>query len=188
MWGFLKEIFVALKDIFMWWKNKKKTLAEDLETSEKVNLILSNMLEEFQADRATVFQFHNGEYFYTGHSIDKMSNTHEVVTKGISKEQLFSSNIYTSPFRNLMRDLLSSPVVVYSDSENIDCFNTKTFFMERGARSVVMSLLRDGSDRPVGFIGFEYVKGYEPGITRENKSIVQAARSVYDLLVYGRTR
>lgn len=188
MWGLIKEALVVLKDIFLWWRKKKKTLKEDLDSSEKISLILANMLEEFEADRATVFQFHNGEYFYTGHSIDKMSNTHEVVTKGVSKEQMFSSGIFTSPFRSFMRDLLSSPVIVYSDVESVECFNTKTFFIERGAKSVIASLLRDGSDRPVGFIGFEYVKRHEPGISKENKSIVQAARSVYDLLVYGRTR
>lgn len=188
MWSFFKEVFIAIKELVMWGYKKKKTLKEDLEASEKISLLLNTMINEYHCDRALVFQFHNGEYFYTGHSIDKMSNTHEVVSKGVSREQINSINIFTSPYRNMMRNLLNDNVVVYTNVEEVEDFNTRIFFSERGANSVVMTLMRDRSDRPVGILCMEYVKGAEPGILSDDPSIVQAGQSVYDLLVYGRIK
>lgn len=188
MWALLKEVFVALKELVVWGYNKKKTLKEDLDSSDKVNLVLTSVIEDYSADRALVFQFHNGEYFYTGHSIDKMSNTHEVVSKGVSKEHLNSLSIFTSPFRNMMRRLLNEDVVVYSNIDLTEDYNTKVFFSERGAKSVVMTLLRDKVSRPVGILCMEFVKEYEPGIVSTDSRIVQAGQSIYDLLVYGKTK
>lgn len=188
MWSFFKEVFLAIKELIMWGYKKKKTLKEDLEASEKISRILNELISDYGCDRALVFQFHNGEYFYTGHSIDKMSNTHESVSKGVSREQINSINIFTSPYRNMMRHLLNDDVVVYSKVEDIEDFNTRVFFFDRGANSVVMTLMRDRSDRAVGILCMEYVKGFEPGILSNDSSIVQAGQSVYDLLVYGRIK
>jgi hypothetical protein len=188
MWSFFKEIFIAIKELVVWGYKKKKTLKEDLEASEKISLLLNKLIEDHSSDRALIFQFHNGEYFYTGHSIDKMSNTHECVSKGVSREQIYSSNIFTSPYRNMMRDLLNNNIVVYTNTDDIEDFNTRVFFSERGAKSVVMTLMRDKSDRPVGILCMEFVKGVEPGISSEDRHIAQAGQSVYDLLVYGRIK
>lgn len=188
MWDLIKEVFITIKQLVVWGYKRKKTLKEDLESSEKIIKVLGQILSDFDADRSLVFQFHNGEYFYTGHSIDKMSNTHEVVSKGVSREQINSSNIFTSPFRGMMRDLLNEDVVVYSDVEGMDDYNTKVFFSERGAQSVAMTLLRDKVDRPVGMLCLEFVKDHEPGILSDDRHIVQAGSSIYDLLVYGRIK
>lgn len=187
-WAFLKEVLVIIKEFFVWGYKKKKTLKEDLESSEKIIRILQNIEVDYDADRVLVYQFHNGEYFYTGHSIDKMSNTHEVVSKGVSREQINSASIFTSPFRNMLRDLLTYPVVVYSNVDDIEDYNSKVFFLERGVQSVVMTLLRDRSDRPVGMLCVEFVKDIEPGVLSDDKTIVQAGRSIYELLVYGRIK
>lgn len=186
--SFFKELLVILKEIFVWGYKKKKTLKEDLESAEKIMRILHAIEEDYEADRVLVYQFHNGEYFYTGHSIDKMSNTHEVVSKGVSREQVNSSSIFTSPFRSMLRDLLDQNVVVYSDVDLIEDYNSKVFFLERGVQSVVMTLLRDRSDRPVGMLCVEFVKNVEPGVLSNDRHIVQAGQSIYELLVYGRIK
>lgn len=190
MFGFLKELVVSVRQfvVWMWERKRKKSLKEDLDSSEKIISLLDILREDTNADRALVYQFHNGEYFYTGHSIDKMSNTHESVSKGISREQVHSSGIFTAPYRNMMRGLLSNEVFGYDDVEEIEDYNTKIFLMERGVNSVIMSLLRDKGDRPVGLVSLEFVKDSMYDEDVNEKSILSASKSIYDLLIYGRIK
>jgi hypothetical protein len=57
------------------------------------------------ADRAQIIQFHNGEYFIDGISMQKLSLTHESVSNGISSEAQSKTGILISHFAPLMEKL-----------------------------------------------------------------------------------
>src|SRR3989304_4502904 len=102
MYDVVKEFLLVFFDLFKFLRKKKKTLKETIEIGNKVDSVLEQLLEDTSADRAYVFQFHNGDYFYSGLSIDKMTNTHEKVSQGISYEQLKYRDVATVPFRYLI--------------------------------------------------------------------------------------
>lgn len=188
MWGFFKEIVTLIKEVFVWFVKKKKTIKEEIETAEKVNRVLDKLLQDTDGDRAYVFQFHNGDYFYTGNSIDKMTNTHEVTAKGISREQISSMSLMVAPYRSIVSGMLLSDIHAIEDVDNEPSYNTKTFFVDRGAKSVYLCVMYDHSKRPVGFIGIDFVKDKSTLNVYGKALLKQAAIATYELLVYGRIK
>lgn len=188
MWSFLKELVSLFKEVFSWFTKKKKTIREEIEAAEKVNKVLIKLIEDTGADRAYVFQFHNGDYFYTGNSIDKMTNTHEVTAKGISREQLSSMGLMVAPYRGIVSGMLNNDIYSIEDIEEDQSYNTKTFFSERGAQSVYLRIMYDTYKKPVGFIGLDFVKNKEELNIYGKALLKQASVAIYELLVYGRTK
>lgn len=188
MWDFLKEILLTIKQLISWIKRKKKTIKEDIEIAEKVYLVLSRVLQDTGADRAFVFQFHNGDYFYTGNSIDKMTNTHEVALPGISREQVNCTNVMVAPYRSIVSSLISKDIYSVLNIDEAKSYNEKSFLAERGVKSTHMVLMTDSTKKPVGFIGIDFVKD-EADLNAYSKAILkQAAVAVYELLVFGESK
>lgn len=187
MFGFWKEIVVLIKEVFLWLTRRRKTIKDSIEIGNKIDQILDNLMEETGADRAYVFQFHNGSYFYTGNSIDKMTNTHEKVGKGVSHEQLKYRDVGTAPFRFLVEQIIKARIYTCNDTSDINHYNTKLMMLDRGSKAFSIKVMFDSRKRPVGFIGIDFVKSKEI-ITKvvENK-VDSASESIYDILVYGKT-
>lgn len=70
-----------------------------LERNSRVLELLAELRSETAADRAYVFQFHNGDRFLNGDNRLRMSCTCESVSNGVSREQQGSQEIlvYTIP-------------------------------------------------------------------------------------------
>lgn len=187
MWDFLKELLVTIRMFFIWLFRRKKHLQEDIVIGNKIERILKKLCEETNADRAYVFQFHNGQYFYTGNSIDKMTNTHEYSVYGISREQLQARDMMTSPFRKFLEKMFEEKIYTISNTMLMDDYNTKMLMAERGTKSLSVFLLRDTHGKALGFIGLDYVRDITD-ISEYSKNILkQAAEAVYELLLFGRT-
>lgn len=188
MYAFFAEIIKFFREVFIWFTKRKKTIKEELESAEKVNSILETLIEDTGADRAYVFQFHNGDYFYTGNSIDKMTNTHEAVSRGISREQISCMGIMVAPFRYLVSGMLSKDVFEVPSVSDLDQYNTKIFLSERGAKSTYLVIMEDNTKKPVGFIGLDFVKDNKVLNTYEKAVLKNARSSIFDLLMYGKVR
>ena len=66
------------------------------------------MMEEYEADRAYVYRFHNGINYYDGSHKVKSSIDFEVVANGIQPIGLFMQDIPTSLFADQMARYLQS--------------------------------------------------------------------------------
>ena len=96
--GSLAMIFLFLrKSILQWFINVGEKIAgsnnkhgkikpAEIEKDMKIREILIELRTLVKADRASLFQFHNGDSFSTSNPIFKVSNTHESVAPGISSE------------------------------------------------------------------------------------------------------
>jgi len=67
-------------------EKKSKEFSYDPNQHSSVITALEYVLEETEADRAYVLEFHNGEHYFSGRSQQKVNNTNEVVSEGISAE------------------------------------------------------------------------------------------------------
>jgi len=67
------------------YRNSKLNVVE-INADVKIREILIELRTITRADRASLFQFHNGSVFSTKNPIWKVSNTHESVAPGISSE------------------------------------------------------------------------------------------------------
>lgn len=187
MVSLIKEFLELVRELFLYYTKKKRTIKDSIEIGNKVDKILDALLEDTGADRAYVFQFHNGSYFYTGNSIDKMTNTHEKVVTGVSHEQLKYRDVITAPFRYFVENILKNKVYSCDDPDEIPHYNTRLMIVDRGVKSFKIVKMADSLNRLVGFVGIDYVKE-EDASPSVNSHLLNAANSIYEVLVYGRER
>ena len=80
----------------VWYKHylhdKKESIVGGHRSNESIYLILQKIIEEFGADRAYIYEFHNGEKFFSGQPQKKFSCTYEWAGEGISAESSRSQN------------------------------------------------------------------------------------------------
>lgn len=190
MWKLFSEALITLRMLTVWMTRRKKHLKESIEVGNKIEEVLRRICLQTGADRAYVFQFHNGQYFYTGNSIDKMTNTHEYALEGISREQLLSRDIMTSPYRRLLENLFVEKVYTCYNVSDLNDYNTQMFLDSRGTVSFAMTLMKDANGKALGFVGIDFVKGHiNPDNSHLSISILdRAGRAVYDLLIYGESK
>lgn len=107
-WIFLTVVYVS-NEFRKWWlrRKKKKTAIDfDVDIHFKIDSILYQMLMLYDACRATVIQFHNGDEYYTGQSRIRMTITNEVVFPGVKKISQDYSGVQVSQIMHiLMRDI-----------------------------------------------------------------------------------
>jgi hypothetical protein len=187
MWDFLKELVITVRMFFLWLFRAKRSLKQTLEVGNKIDSILERLANDLGADRTYVFQFHNGQYFYSGVSIDKMTNTHEFAHKGISREQLISRDLMTSPFRKFIQGMYDNPIYDCADIEDLEDLNSVMWMESRGTKSFGIFLVKDALGRAIGFVGADFVKENVQMTTYCRERLKKASLAVYDLLMYGKT-
>ena len=93
--GVILAIAPKLKSLFKhkhFNHNPLDTLARDMKIQDK----LAELRVKIGANRVYIAKFHNGEEFFDGMSIKKISKTHETCYQGVSHEFLSCQNIMTS--------------------------------------------------------------------------------------------
>jgi len=70
----------------------RKELFGKMETGKKINDALACLLIDLDCERATVFQYHNGNQNALGVHFDRCSNTHECVQVGASPQRIWTGS------------------------------------------------------------------------------------------------
>lgn len=182
------ELLISLRALLAWVFRKERTFKEELQVADKVDGVISKLMKDTGADRAYVFQFHNGTLFYTGAHILKMSNTNEVALPGISREQLNHQNIITDPYRFLINGLFDNEINECLDVDVLDDFNCSILMENRGVKSFAMRLMIDRNKRALGFVGVDFVKDNKELSIQCRKALSQATESICNILIYGKNK
>ena len=100
-------IFYSFRQIYGWlMKKKKPTIDDNMVIDSKIYPILWSVINHYRATRVFIFQFHNGQHFYTGQSIQRMTVSHEVTARGIQKLRPTHDNILVPEwFQREMMDI-----------------------------------------------------------------------------------
>jgi len=148
------------------WLKKRWFAKSDQHNLEKISSknsevikLLKGLLGDFEADRAYVFEFHNGDYFLSGMPMQKFTCTYEVVADGVSAEchnpgeyRMSNYNDYISAIIH-DRDYFIKSV----SSMNEDAL-LKSLLTKKGVKSLYNIPIRTFSGKTVGFIGVDFVK------------------------------
>ena len=67
-------------------KGRKDPLPRDIFRNDNIYTALSYLIAETEADRCYVYEFHNGDYYYSGNSQQKFSNTCLLYTSDAADE------------------------------------------------------------------------------------------------------
>ena len=141
----------------------------DIESSgdlcRRINGGLQHVLGGAAADRAYVFQFHNGVSFYTGEHAQRFSCTYEVVSPGTSTEAKNLQNLYVSVFAWWVSETLAGRMR-YEYTDSIPDYTTRASLHQQGIESILaVPLIHKG--QIVGVMGVDYVgrhNGFIDGI------------------------
>lgn len=109
-------IFLVVSGFFIAWLRplfKGKKVNINWSVHSEIHEFLTEMRVSTHADRAQIIQFHNGEYFLDGISMQKLSVTHESLSNGTSSEAAIKNGVLISHFASLMEKLDLNAAHVY---------------------------------------------------------------------------
>jgi len=131
--------------------DKLQTFAKN---ASKVQQIIYSLLNEFDADRIAVFEYHNGGKTITGVDFKKCSNTYEAVGKRIEEKHQEYQNIPISVNFLWNKLLIEKKPIFISDILSLEQTDNTIFstLQQQNTKSYYSRLITNYTDRPIGFI------------------------------------
>jgi hypothetical protein len=134
---------------------EKDPIPTQVKTSTNVNKELVDILNDFEASRVYVFQFHNGITFYTGQHAQRFSCTYEVVNEGVSREAENLQDLQVSLFSWWINEVLSGRMTYY-DVNDVTDYTSRVTLEQQGVKSIICRpLIHKG--KIVGILGIDFV-------------------------------
>ena len=140
-------------------KRKRKldpldTLSRDLQIQDK----LAELRVNLSAERVYICKFHNGEEYFDGNTIKKVSRTHETCKQGVSHEYLNFQSIPTTLVPSTMEMLYLSthdnkPIVKYT--RDISSGFLKNHLESTGIKTICKCKLM-AYNRLIGYLGVHW--------------------------------
>jgi len=131
-------------------------VTESRNHSELINKILTNLMEGTGADRAYLFQFHDGITGLAGNHFIKYTNTHEACALGISSEimtlQGLPISILAPTWLPMLENNTSFPLQTKDETHN----QTRKILEAQGIESIVIARIMF-LGKIIGFVGVDYV-------------------------------
>jgi GAF domain-containing protein len=140
-------------------ENKNKQLNYDPQLHGNVVTALEFILQETEADRSYVLEFHNGEHYFSGRSQQKLSCTYEIVSEGISVESQNIQNIRVSNFHGLVKSISQDQTFACRNVDRYDDdMSFRAFMQSKGVKSMFARPIKTLNGKIIGIIILEYVK------------------------------
>jgi len=128
------------------------------ENANKIQILLYHILRNFNTDRVSIYEFHNGGKNLQGIEFKKCSNTYEAVEleiKPIIKEM---QNLPLSMNPMWSKLLATKEDISISDVHALDDKFLRDYLEAQSIKSYYSRLLADYDKSPIGFITLEYYK------------------------------
>jgi len=160
------------------WMRKLRTYVkkQTVNTSISDNMMLKQLITEirtyYDADRVELYQFHNGDHYVSGASIQKVSLSHFATARGVSVPVTATRlNMPIGYVVTITDDLLKKPFVFYSSEDLFDESYFRSLLRYGGAKS---ALLRGVFSQKHNLIGFIVISWFENvTLTKEQQQAVK---------------
>ena len=136
---------------------KHRLLKDHVDQNANVYTALDFTMAQLNCDRVHVFEFHNGDTYYSGGSQQKFSSTYEVVKEGISSECTRLQNLRVSSFNTLVKDVINDDIFVCPDASQIKSGAEKEHLKAQGVKSVYSFPIKTLTGKVVGILSVDYV-------------------------------
>ena len=124
--------------------------------ANKIQIQLYHILQNYGAERVSIYEFHNGGKNLAGVEFKKCSNTYEAVsleTKPIIKEM---QNLPLGVNPLWSRILVTRSDIRIPSVENLEDTFLKAYLNTQSLKTYYSSILQDYDNTPIGFITLEY--------------------------------
>lgn len=137
---------------------EKNILKEHSKRNQNVYAALKYTMGKSNADRVYVYEFHNGDVYYSGGSQQKFSCSYEEVKEGISSEAQNSQNFRVSNFHHFIDRLINEEGFCCDTVDAIEDVTFKHLLQDRGVKSFYAVPIKTLSGKIIGLLGIDYVK------------------------------
>lgn len=137
-------------------KDKKCAIVRNLNIEDSITHKLESILDYSGVDRVWIAEFHNGGHTFTGRSMQKFSETYEVVRNGISQEGVNTQNLPTSLFSTFFKKVSEEGSFVVDNVEHFSIM--KSFLETRGIRTFSSIVIKNLDNQTIGVLGLDKVK------------------------------
>ena len=119
--GVISPVVLQLTKFFLLkFSSPKNHYKDTFKDESQITKKLESLSEKYNADRAWIAEFHNGETNYSGKSFQKFSETYEEVGRGVSSEALNTQSIPTSVFVRFFNELNTKGYYFLKNVEGIN--------------------------------------------------------------------
>lgn len=126
------------------------------ENANKIQILLYHILRSFNADRVSIYEFHNGGKNLQGIEFKKSSNTYEAVELEIKPTIKEMQNLPIS-INPLWSKLLATRLPIKVPSvQSLDDDFFKSYLEAQSIKTYYSILLVDYDSSPIGFISLEF--------------------------------
>lgn len=158
------------------WKSPDKT-ANFIAIHTEIHELLTELRLSGKSMRATILQFHNGEYFMDGISMRKFSITHESSHKGYISQTLKFKNVLCSLFIPLLNRVIDNKAIIYQVQGMQDSY-AKHFFEDENVSHYACLPLKS-KNVTVGFVLMQWHFDFPPDLNNEH-AIMEHFNSIKD--------
>lgn len=140
-------------------KGDPRTFEKAYAIDSKVYTVLWSLLVELEAERVYITQFHNGDHFYSGQSIQKHSISHEVPKPGLSSIRRNYTNIPISyRMHELIKTLKREGMQGIPDRDALpDSFqHIREYMLLYSIRSLYEYHITDAEGRTIGILSLHF--------------------------------
>lgn len=138
-------------------KCKNELLKTHVDQNANVYTALEYTMEQLNCDRINIFEFHNGDTYYSGSSQQKFSNTYELTKEGISSESTKLQNLRISNFNTLVKEVIKNDMFVCKNINIIDSCTEKEFLKGQGVKSIYSFCIKTLTGKSIGIFSVSYV-------------------------------
>jgi hypothetical protein len=153
---------IFIKEFLQKHKNKQDScVIKYTKKNQNIQKAIKYTLEKSGADRAYIYEFHNGETFYSGNHQQKFSCTYEVVNIAVSAESMNLQGLRVSTFNDYIKDVLGITDGEYfasTDAEKIENPLIKNWLQSRGIESSYSFPIKTLNDGIVGILCIDFTK------------------------------
>ena len=118
-------------------------------------------LEYIQAQtgcaRAYVFEFHNGEHFFSGRGQQKFSCTYEHVRAGVSAEAINSQGHRISNYNGYIKTLVTHDKYAFNNIDKIPDNAFKSMLRGRGVQAIYNVPIKTLNGKIIGILGIDFI-------------------------------
>lgn len=175
---------IFLKEFIQARKNKQNAcVVKYTQQNENVEKAIRFALSELDADRVHIYEFHNGDHFYSGNHQQKFSCTYEALSAGVSSEALSLQDLRVSTFNQFIKKVVNDFKFEVLDSSKLSDSLLKNWFEVRGIASSFSFPIRTLNKNIIGIINIDFTK-HKDKLTEEEKTfIIQQSKIIGGYLI-----
>lgn len=150
----------------------------DINRCEEINSYIDNILNDVGADRMVIYQFHNGDHYYTGHDIQKMSAVFESRSSGTSQERVNNQNLLVSYYNKFLKELIHYGSYFRRDVSKVNDAALRDHLLSQGVKSFLSFPVYSINHKLVAFVTVEYVKAMKNNIDSDKDVIKEVTHKL----------